>query len=61
MVGTTNPSNFGEIVPWASSTFPQNIREPARPPGIQVVDEPPWESPHIEMCGWALTRCRSFL
>jgi hypothetical protein len=41
MVGTTNPSNFEEIVKWAYSTLRQKVLEPARLPGIQVVDEPP--------------------
>src|SRR5271168_4478675 len=41
MADTTNPESFDEIVEWAYSTLPQEIRDLPDFPGIQVVDEPP--------------------
>ena len=37
----THKETFEEIVEWAYSTLPQEIRELPDFPGIQVVDEPP--------------------
>jgi predicted Zn-dependent protease with MMP-like domain/DNA-directed RNA polymerase subunit M/transcription elongation factor TFIIS len=41
MAETTNSDAFDEIVEWAYSTLPQEIRELPDFPGIQVLDEPP--------------------
>ena len=41
MAGSTNPETFEQIVEWAYSTLPQNVRDLPDFPGIQVVDEPP--------------------
>lgn len=37
----TNSESFDELVEWAYSTLPQEIRELPDFPGIQVLDEPP--------------------
>jgi hypothetical protein len=37
----TNSESFEEIVEWAYSTLPQEIRDLPDFPGIQVADEPP--------------------
>jgi len=41
MPDPTNPETFEQIVEWAYSTLPQNVRDLPDFPGIQVVDEPP--------------------
>jgi len=41
MPKSTSPENFEEIVEWAYSTLPQEIRDLPDFPGIQVVEEPP--------------------
>jgi predicted Zn-dependent protease with MMP-like domain len=41
MADNTNPESFQEIVEWAYSTLPKEIRDLPDFPGIQVVDEPP--------------------
>jgi predicted Zn-dependent protease with MMP-like domain len=41
MVKPANPETFEEIVEWAYSTLPQEIRDLPDFPGIQVADEPP--------------------
>ncbi|MGB8010694.1 MAG: metallopeptidase family protein [Terriglobales bacterium] len=41
MVGATNPETFDEIVEWAYSTLPQEVRDQPDFPGIQVAEEPP--------------------
>jgi len=41
MVGATNPESFEQIVEWAYSTLPQEVRDLPDFPGIQVLDEPP--------------------
>jgi predicted Zn-dependent protease with MMP-like domain len=38
---TKNPETFDQIVEWAYSTLPQEIRDLTDFPGIQVADEPP--------------------
>ncbi|MFZ1919836.1 MAG: metallopeptidase family protein [Terriglobales bacterium] len=41
MGNATNPESFGEIVEWAYSTLPENVRDLPDFPGIEVADEPP--------------------
>ena len=41
MADATNPESFEELVEWAYSTLPPEIRDLPDFPGIQVVDEPP--------------------
>jgi len=41
MAEITKPESFDEIVEWAYSTLPQEIRKLRDFPGIQVLDEPP--------------------
>jgi predicted Zn-dependent protease with MMP-like domain len=41
MPQSTKPEDFDEIVQWAYSTLPKEIRDLPDFPGIQVVDEPP--------------------
>jgi predicted Zn-dependent protease with MMP-like domain len=41
MAGGTDPESFEEIVEWAYSTLPQEVRDLPDFPGIQVLDEPP--------------------
>ena len=41
MAGTKHSEDFDELVEWAYTTLPQQIRELPDFPGIQVVDEPP--------------------
>jgi predicted Zn-dependent protease with MMP-like domain len=41
MADNTNPESFQEIVEWAYSTLPKEIRDLPDFPGIQVVEEPP--------------------
>jgi predicted Zn-dependent protease with MMP-like domain len=41
MAETINSDGFDEIVEWAYSTLPQEIRELPDFPGVQVLDEPP--------------------
>lgn len=46
MATTTNPETFEQLVEWAYSTLPQNVRDLPDFPGIQVVDEPPADVLH---------------
>ncbi len=41
MADATNPESFDEIVEWAYSALPREVRDLPDFPGIQVVDEPP--------------------
>ena len=41
MVRDTNPESFEQVVEWAYSTLPQEVRDLPDFPGIQVLDEPP--------------------
>ena len=43
MADSTNSAHFEDIVQWAYSTLPQEIRDLPDFPGIQVADEPPEE------------------
>jgi predicted Zn-dependent protease with MMP-like domain len=43
MPHATSPETFEQIVEWAYSTLPQNIKDLPDFPGIQVLDEPPVE------------------
>ena len=41
MAASLIPESFEQIVEWAYSTLPQNVKDLPDFPGIQVVDEPP--------------------
>jgi predicted Zn-dependent protease with MMP-like domain len=41
MAPATTPESFEQIVEWAYSTLPQEVRDLPDFPGIQVLDEPP--------------------
>ena len=41
MVRAADPESFEQIVEWAYSTLPQEVRDLPDFPGIQVLDEPP--------------------
>ncbi len=41
MPSPSNPETFDDIVEWAYSTLPQNVKDQPDFPGIQVAEEPP--------------------
>lgn len=41
MAGAANPESFEQIVEWACSTLPPEIRDQPDFPGVQIADEPP--------------------
>jgi predicted Zn-dependent protease with MMP-like domain len=41
MAEAANPESFEQIVEWAYSTLPQEVKDQPDFPGIQVADEPP--------------------
>ncbi len=50
MAETSKSDVFDEMVEWAYSTLPQEVRELPDFPGIQVLDEPPWNALKKKSC-----------